>query len=75
MATIGTMRKSKKHQALDAELGLIIEEMGKAMWDAAPAYITTPPACRHESPINFTLRMSVAWEEYVGFLRKHYEKA
>lgn len=39
MATIGTQRKSKKQQALDAELGLIIDEMGCAMWNANKEYI------------------------------------
>lgn len=38
-----TIRKSKKQQALEAELGLIIDEMGRAMWNANKEYIALAP--------------------------------
>lgn len=39
----GTVRKSKKDQKRDAELGLIIDEMGQAMWRANRSYIASAP--------------------------------
>lgn len=39
MAKIGTKRKSNGRQDHDGELGLIIDEMGRAMWNADKEYI------------------------------------
>lgn len=66
------MPKSKtlKQQARDAELGLIIDEFGRAMWNANREYIGSTSACQHQRPV-FTLSMSVAWDKYIDFCTRH----
>jgi hypothetical protein len=59
--------KSKKQQALDAELGLIIDEMGKAMWGANKEYIA-----RGTAIINITPNMRIALDKFKAFCEAHY---
>lgn len=73
MGKTGTKVKSRKQQALDAQLSLIIEDMGRAMWNANRSCITRPPTCSHDSGINFTLGMHSAWVRYIEFCRSHPE--
>lgn len=60
--------KSKKEQARDAELGVIIDEMGRAMWDANKNYIAGS-----ESPL--TLSMNMALCKFQDYCTKYYGKA
>ena len=62
MAKIGIVQKSKKQVALDAELGLIIDEMGRAMWNANREYMVTHP---------LTLRMSDALAKFQDFCMRN----
>lgn len=71
MVKIGTRLKSKKEQAVDAELGLIIDEMGNAMREANRTYVSQPPKCRHDNVPRFTLHMDLAWSRYVEFCQEH----
>jgi hypothetical protein len=59
--------KSMKQQRLDGELGLIIDEFGRAMWNANREYVTSTPSCHHETSIRFTPSMWGAWHKYVEF--------
>jgi hypothetical protein len=62
-----TTIKSKKQQRLDAELGLIIDHMANAMWNANPEYIAT-----HESPL--TDNMNSALCEFQDYCARYYGK-
>ena len=68
MAKIGVVRKSKKQQALDAELGLIIDEVGRAMWSASKEYVAM------YGPTTANIRS--AMYKFQAFCEEHYgEKA
>jgi hypothetical protein len=69
MDKIGTRLKSKKQQALDAELGLIIDDMGRAMWAANKEFIA---ASRTE--IQMTAHMRSALWAFQEFCQVHYGK-
>jgi hypothetical protein len=69
MGKTGTTRKSKKQQALDAELGLIIDEMGRAMWAANRDYIA-----RSTNPHELTFNMTLALHKFKYFCEDHYGK-
>lgn len=58
--------KSRKQQALDAELGLIIDEMGKAMWDADKQFIN------EVRPL--TTRMSMVLGKFQDYCARYYGK-
>ncbi len=60
-----TRLKSERENARDAELELIIEDMGCAMRNADPGFIAAQPACSHESALRFTPNMWRAWNEYI----------
>lgn len=62
----GIRVKSKKAQARDAELGLIIEEFGRAMWNANKEYIAAVSDYMN-GRLSFTGAMNAAWYKYVEF--------
>ncbi len=62
---------TRTKQSLNGELGLIIEEFGRAMWNANKEYIARQPACSHESGLYFTPSMWAAWNEYVDFCARN----
>lgn len=62
-----TVRKSKQEQARDAELGLIIDEMGRAMWSANKEYIASS-----DSPL--TLAMNTALCQFQDYCARYYGK-
>lgn len=64
-----TVRKSKKQQALDAELGLIIDEMKRAMWNADREYIA-----RQSGLHATTLNMRLALTKFKIFCGDHHDK-
>ena len=69
MKKTGFRQKSEREQQIDAELGLIIDEMGKAMWDADKEYIA-----KSESPL--TINMNAALCKFQNYCaRYHGEKA
>jgi len=59
--------KSRRQQCIDAELGLIIDEMGLAMWNADKQYIA-----RSEAPL--TLNMNAALCKFQNYCVKYYGK-
>lgn len=65
--------KAKLEKKFDGELGLIIDEMGRAMWNANRQYIAQPAGCQHENGIRFTPSMQRAWALYVDFCMRHPE--
>jgi hypothetical protein len=65
MGVIGMMRKSREQQRMDAELDLIIDDMGRAMWAANKEYIATS-----ESPL--TLHMNEALCKFQDFCIRYY---
>jgi hypothetical protein len=67
MAKIGVVRKSKKQQALDAELGLIIDEMGRAMWSADKQHMADSKSDR-----TMSLNMLLALYKFADFCKEHY---
>ena len=67
MGQIGTRLKSSKQQRLDAELGVIIDEMGKAMWAANKEYL----AERH---LVCTMHMEEVLGKFQAFCEKVYGK-
>lgn len=72
MDKIGIVRRSKKQQAIAAELESIIEEFGCAMRDADKPYIATyQPACGHEAQLPFTLHMKIVFARYRQWCREH----
>lgn len=70
MDTLGTVRKSKKEQRRDAELGLIIEKMERAMWNANKEYLAT-----RISVLPLTENMRCILAEFQEHCIKHYGKA
>ncbi len=68
MEQTGTRRKSKKQGQLDAELGLIIDEMGRAMWNSNKYFIA--------QTARFTLNIELVMDKFRAYCRKYYsEKA
>lgn len=67
MAIIGIAVKSKKQQRLDAALGLIIDEMSRAMWNANRDYIA-----RSTSLVALTPHMRAALDEFQAFCADNY---
>jgi len=65
MARTGIVRKSSRQQKLDGELGLIIDNMGQAMWNANKEYIATA-----ESPL--TLAMNAALCQFQDYCIRYY---
>ena len=65
--------KLKVEKKYDGELGLIIDEMGRAMWNANRQYIGKGVCCSHENWIRFTPSMERAWALYVDFCMRHPE--
>lgn len=65
------IRRSKKDQARDAELDLIVADMVRAMWQANKAYVASQPVCSCVKEPRFTLSMKSAWAKYVDFCRKY----
>lgn len=59
--------KTQKQQKLDAELGLIIGEFGRAMWSADKVYISRTNQIVFP---HLTINMYHAWIKYVDFCRK-----
>lgn len=57
-------RKTLRQQQLDAELGLIIDEMGQAMWNADKMYIARVRG--------MTIKMLKAFDKFIGFCRRNY---
>lgn len=66
MAKTGTRLKSKEQQAVDAELGLIIDEMAKAMWAANRQYIA-----QSQAPLAITLHMDEVLQQFRVFCEEH----
>lgn len=58
---------SLKQQRLNAELGLIIDDMGKAMWNANKEYIATA----NISVVGLTLHMREALSKFKEFCENH----
>jgi len=56
--------KTLKEQRLDGELGLIIDEMGRAMWSANKEAIA--------NGLQMTLNMSMALGKFHTFCARHY---
>jgi hypothetical protein len=71
MEKLGTVRKSKKQQAVSAELEMVIEDFASAMRFANKVYVSRPPQCPHDSTIHFTPSMYLAWAKYVAFSAEH----
>ena len=66
MEKIGTQRRSKKQQAIAAELGLIIDHMAQAMWNANRGWVASS-----ESPL--TYNMNNALIEFQDFCARNPE--
>lgn len=66
------MRKSKPFKSTngDGELGLIIDEFGRAMWSANREYVV-PPYSDHSFGTRFTPNMEAVWARYVEFCRRN----
>ena len=64
MGTTGTKRNSRKQQAQNAELELIIEEFARALRNANRSYIAKE--CSLLTP-----NMQQAWYKYVDFCVRH----
>jgi hypothetical protein len=65
----GIRLKSRKEQRLDAELGLIIDDMGKAMWNANKDYIASS-----RTELRLTDHMRQALWKYQEYCLEHYGK-
>jgi hypothetical protein len=59
--------KSRTQQSLDGELGLIIDQMGLAMWNANKEYIASS-----ESPL--TANMNAALCKFQDYCMRYYGK-
>jgi hypothetical protein len=59
--------KSLKDQQKDGELGLIIDEMGRAMWNADKEYIA-----RCIGITDMTPNMRLAMDKFQDYCRRHY---
>lgn len=62
--------RERTEQQKNGELGLIIDEFGRAMWSANREYIAAKPQCGHED-VRFTLSMELAWNRYVDFCMRN----
>lgn len=60
--------KSRTQQSLNGELRLIIEEMGRAMWNANKAYVANS-----ESPL--TINMNIALCKFQDYCKRYHEEA
>jgi hypothetical protein len=60
-------RPSLKQQRLNAELGLIVDEMGRAMWNANKEYIATSIRAHP-----MTISMMMALDKFKSFCEEHY---
>lgn len=69
------MRKSKalERQRLNGELNLIIEEFGRAMWNANRKFVSREPECHHDDAPRFTLNMQMIWYKYIAFCQRNPE--
>lgn len=63
----GIQRKSRKQQALDAELGLIIDEMGRAMWNADRSYIADSLGHASAGGVCLTANMQFALQKFKAY--------
>jgi hypothetical protein len=59
-------RKARTQQSLDGELGLIIDEMGRAMWNANKEAIA--------NGLPLTLNMSDALTKFQDYCMRYYAK-
>lgn len=62
-----TKTNSMKQQRLNGELGLIIQEMERAMWNADKEYIA-----RTISAVSLTVSMRQALDKFKAFCEAHY---
>ena len=67
MEKIGIVRKSKRQQRIDAELGEIIAEMGQAMWSADKGYVA-----HYDGGYSITANMATALWRFYYFCRDNY---
>jgi len=67
-------RNSKRQQALDAELGLIIDEMGQAMWNANRSYIADNLCPGDPMNVCLTFNMRYALRKFKKFCEEYYGK-
>lgn len=58
--------KTLLQQKKDGELGLIIDEFGRAMWSANKEWVATNSV----SEPRFTLSMMIAWGKYISFCER-----
>lgn len=70
----GIVRKSKKQQALDAELGLIVDEMGRAMWNADRSYIANSLGHDSAGGVCLTPNMQAALAKFKAYCHFYYGK-
>ena len=63
--------KIRTQESLNAELGLIIDEFGRAMRNANRDLIAREPDCSYHNGIYFTLAMETAWQKYKTFCWAH----
>lgn len=61
--------KRRTKQSLDGELGLIIDEMARAMWNADKEYIATRIGITAMTP-----NMHIALTKFQDFCGEHYGK-
>jgi hypothetical protein len=61
--------RSLKQQRLDGELGLIIDEMGRAMWNADKEYIATSIRAHP-----MTTNMMIALDKFKSFCERNFTK-
>jgi hypothetical protein len=59
--------RTSKQQRLDGELGLIIDEMGRAMWNADKEYVS-----RNIGILSLTLNMRAALNKFQDFCARNY---
>jgi hypothetical protein len=64
MDKIGKTQKSRTQQSLDGELGLIIDEMGRAMWNANKTAIA--------NGLPLTGNMSLALAKFQDYCMRYY---
>ena len=71
MATTGTKRNSLKQQRINAELGLIVDEFGRAMQSANRQWIGDAEMQTSDDVPRFTMSMKMAWYRYVYFCKRN----
>jgi glycine cleavage system aminomethyltransferase T len=69
-----TKVKSEKAQRLDAELGLIVDEMGRAMWNADKTYIATSMGHISAGGVCPTTNMQLALAKFKDYCERHHGK-